>query len=92
MICDKCCYGVRTGAMVFCSEDNGYVDGEPTMCSWFKPIVRPKTNADRIRAMSDEELAEFMDAANACKNFRECDDNWTCDVCWLDWLRLEAET
>lgn len=29
-------------------------------CSGYMPRPKPQTNADRIRAMSDEELAEFM--------------------------------
>ena len=29
---------------------------------------KPKTNADRIRAMSDEELAEFLESFEACTN------------------------
>ena len=39
-----------------------------------------RTNADLIRAMSDEELADWL-----AKNDPECDPpEW-----WLDWLRQE---
>ena len=37
---------------------------------------RTMTNADRIRQMTDEELAEFIDKATDC-----CSDGWTCDKC-----------
>ena len=39
----------------------------------------PKTNADRIRAMSDEELAKFLVVANTT-NCLECDFScgWRC--------------
>ena len=49
---------------------------------------KPMTNGDRIRAMSDEELADFL-----CNN-TECGSckfgHWTgCNV--RDWLKQEAE-
>lgn len=53
------------------------------------------TNADRIRAMSDEELALFIEKCT--KGFIEptgCGDNCLredCYDCWLDWLKQEAE-
>ena len=49
----------------------------------------PQTNADRIRAMSDEELAEFL--CDGCPPFRKngvsCYVPKTCHNCWLDWLK-----
>lgn len=54
------------------------------------------TNADEIRAMSDEELAKWLGShsfscppANDCNpsDFTMgCDDD-TCEECWLKWLR-----
>lgn len=49
---------------------------------------KPITNADRIRAMSDEELAEYLDGI--------CHDFWQMFVkdpqkMWLDWLKQEVE-
>lgn len=41
----------------------------------------PKTNADRIRSMTDEELAEFLD---------ETDPVYWDRQTWLDWLKMEA--
>ena len=43
--------------------------------SHYKP--KPITNADRIRSMTDEELAEFLEAH--CFQYG-----------WLDWLRQTA--
>ena len=58
---------------------------------------KPMTNGDRIRQMSDEELAEFIandvvDCCN-CKHPRNgCTENdETCADCWLDWLKQEAD-
>ena len=55
------------------------------------------TNADRIRALSDEELAKFMDERNAClrthqRTVAECENYHDCKDCWLDWLKQEAIT
>ena len=51
-------------------------------------IGAKKTNADRIRAMSDEELAEQF--ANVCYDFWAM---FTADPkkMWLDWLREEVK-
>ena len=63
-----------------------------------KIIRKPKTNADKLRAMSDEELAVWLrniryswtcvprDNGNRCSNFND-----DCNACWLDWLKQEAE-
>lgn len=51
-------------------------------------VIDPMTNADRIRAMSDEEMRDWY-----CKN-RDCGD---CDFCrsfgctFKDWLQQPAE-
>lgn len=54
-----------------------------------------KTNADRIRAMTDEELAEMMAHWNCgyCKIHDYCfsQKGIECDEAWLDWLRKEAD-
>lgn len=73
-------------------------------CGAYKP---PMTNADRIRAMSDEELSTMLnrfadgeDAPRYCRNLPECDadmeaDSLTplerCQACLLHWLQQPAE-
>lgn len=58
------------------------------------------TNADKIKAMSDEKLAEIL--AEGCHNTRECpticDPIYpfdeiveSCEKCWLEWLKQEVE-
>ena len=60
------------------------------------------TNADRIRARTDEELA-FMMAQISCPDgltptHEQCmlgkiaGDLFPCEKCWLEWLRQEATT
>lgn len=49
---------------------------------------KPQTNADRIRAMSDEELAELLcidHCVQICGNNKLCDG--TCFLCVEEWLR-----
>ena len=57
-------------------------------------LAKPETNADRIRAMSDEELAEWLNRLHTlceCCSARErcgvveCD--MVCEQNILDWLR-----
>ena len=63
-----------------------------------------KTNADRLRSLSDEELAEFfaqqeyrkpvfdgwLPLCNHVMGPRMCHENG-CEKCWLDWWKEEAE-
>ena len=61
------------------------------MCSAFKR--KPMTNADRIRAMSDEELAKFFTddlCELLCGSPLVCDGQ--CESAMLEWLKQEAET
>lgn len=53
------------------------------------------TNADRIRGMTDEELAEFIAYSTSCETCvvrksgsDEC-HNTNCSTAWLEWLKEE---
>ena len=73
--------------------NRGYLDG-----LMFCPAV--VTNADRIRAMTDEDLAGFLHKnrggcraltteSYVCDFYTENFDT-DCKACWLDWLKQEA--
>lgn len=57
------------------------------------------TNAEEIRSMSDEELAEFLDiveedgiSSQVCDIPCDCCCEKTeCSKCWKEWLQSEAE-
>ena len=52
------------------------------------------THSDRIRNMSDEELAEFMSCPYMKDMYDECVHGWhdyDCSKCKLEWLQSEAE-
>ena len=48
---------------------------------------REPTNADRIRAMSDEELERFLGQYSLCTRVGRCPDHGECHRCVLDWLK-----
>ena len=57
------------------------------------------TNSDRIRNMSDEELAEFLDIVGEygiSSQYADvpcdyCCEKTECSKCWKEWLQSEAE-
>lgn len=57
----------------------------------------PKTNADRIRAMSDEELATTIHALHLgwtglwCDHHCENEGDDGCDKCIAEWLKQPVE-
>ena len=70
------------------------VKNYPPYLDYPKPY-KPQTNADRIRAMSDEELAELL--LDGCRGSK-CDDHpqnefgsVNCFQCRLTWLKQPAE-
>lgn len=55
---------------------------------------KEQTNADRIRNMSDEELAESIPCPYIKTQYDECVHGWhdyDCNKCKLEWLQSEAE-
>ena len=88
--------------MVECRECKKFYDclyggelvGRLTSCPDFQQ--KPQTNADRIRSMSDEELAKWLDSlcfgfgCELCANVVEkCDEN--CVEHFMDWLKQPAD-
>ena len=56
------------------------------------------TNADRLREMTDEELAWFIgyygcppNTHNSCPKEFAGEDETDCEACWLKWLKEEVE-
>lgn len=88
--------------MDFCKHrvmDKCKKDGRPCIFSkdCFEPEEKVQTNADRIRAMTDEELAEFLsdfkDCAKNClvgKGVKECSGLCATKDTLAVWLRLVA--
>lgn len=67
-------------------------------CGWDsvkKDYIKRKTNADRIRSMNDEELAEFISKYFSCEYEcavrDKCGSDWDCKRATIDWLQSEVE-
>ena len=62
-------------------------------CFLFNPKAQPKTEGDKIRTMTGEELAslfsDFRHEHWCPPNAGDCAEY--CTDCWLDWLRQEGE-
>lgn len=79
------CTGVR------CPMQVGYKIDEcnHTDCPY---RTEPVTNADKIRAMNDEELAKVMERMLGCPVTGDCKKMLEdCNDCWLDWLQQPAK-
>lgn len=56
------------------------------------------TRGDKIRAMSDEDLADILydsidpDKYCGCPEDEDCDKNVPCRECLIEWLREEENT
>jgi len=92
--CPSCIY-----AQGIC-EKTGVKIRHSTGCTYHKP--KPTTNGDRIRSMSDEELAEYFpthaslcpdleENKQVCKGANFMANDEMCRQCWLGWLKQKGE-
>lgn len=80
MICDTC------ADKKYCEPHRKHGENV-VICGAYK---KPPTNADRIRAMSDKELSNWLCAHSSCYN---CEGEGNCMYGlngWLDWLQSPA--
>ena len=67
----------------------------PAVKTDFVDFKKPKTNADRIRSMTDDELAEYFMGVADCPlpyQYKYCpNEDKTCLNCWLNWLKQEVK-
>lgn len=83
--CIKCIYNINNECKIggWTIPKVGCPDGK----------AKPMSNADRIRSMTDEEMAGFMfrtfgKAAWCLDN--KCPPEESCIPCWLEWLKQES--
>lgn len=83
-----------------CAFNDGYEKGKAdaeTYLLYCGDTDKPQTNADRIRSMTDEELAEFIANSTSCetcvvrKGGSDGCQNTNCSTAWLDWLKQEVD-
>ena len=85
------CFNIKCGSCIgktLCGEPE-----DTALVCVDRVIGKPMTNADRIRAMSDEELAEFIKhikvRAALCKAVKNNDAFE--ELCSAEWLQQPAE-
>ena len=98
--CDTCLHDEF--GETYCN-DCYWANGKPPTKWEPAPFWTPDTNADRIRAMSDEELAAFLDTWGCCHHWIEherlSDNRWfsdekcdeKCVEHCLEWLKQPAD-
>ena len=67
-----------------------------TVCDGLGHIEAPMSNADRIRAMSDEEIVSMLGHNSLCDYVQDhssehCEKQGSCDRCLQAWLQQPAE-
>ena len=85
------CFNIKCGSCIgktLCGEPE-----DTALVCVDRVIGKPMTNADRIRSMSDEELAELIDReTDSCAPTGDCEKmSRDCKACWLEWLKQPAE-
>ena len=86
------CYNCGGHGFITATYENGQTSAICPVCGGIGTHEIQMTNADRIRAMSDEDLARFFigDSPNYCHTGL-CLDGETCIGCFLKWLQQPAE-
>lgn len=93
MRCDPRAYARYPDHQICGSVLGDAVFVEGSECDEFNRQVlsQPMTNADRIRAMSDEELAEFIGHHSLCDRIQGestwCEEHAVCENCLTEWLQ-----
>lgn len=81
---DECQFDAACNDVVF----------DPDASAEYCTAADPITNADRIRAMSDEELAAFIGFNSLCDRIQDdsgwCENRGVCDGCLVEWLQQPA--
>lgn len=91
VLCRECVYPKFIDGELICTRTGEHIAGIG-FCYDGKPT--PPTNADHIRAMSDEELATkaralFHGCPPRLKTCPDCPPG--CKKCWLNWLKSPKE-
>lgn len=86
--CKTCSFGKT------CNVANSH-EYKVEICSQYKP-VKKMTNADKIRSLSDNELAEIISVnvdCGKCMDYLSPNDcaSKLCKSAWLDWLKREVD-
>ena len=78
------CYNCGGHGFITTTYENGQTSAICPVCGGIGSHEIQMTNADRIRSMSDEELAEFLYQVGY-------DNGWGLEEYALEWLQMPAE-
>ena len=86
------CYNCGGHGFITATYESGQTSAICPVCGGIGTHEIQMTNADRIRAMSDEELAELIDReTDSCAPTGDCEKmSRDCKACWLEWLQHPA--
>lgn len=90
MTCMQCKHMTECKDDAFANDAKFCPNESAKYCTGFEPY----TNADRIRAMSDEELVAFIGRNSLCDRIQDestwCENRAVCDGCLVEWLQQPA--
>ena len=91
----RCCHSEKSYEVIIKTDSEEHYKATQDFARRLIDHAKPMTNADRIRAMTDEELCDFLSQYKFCDICEEGCDNCTyhgdCDKRLLDWLKQPAE-
>ena len=87
------CYNCGGHGFITTTYENGQTSAICPVCGGIGSHEIQMTNADRIRSMTDEELAEAIISIPMCvgtDDDKDCEKDG-CKDCFLNWLQMPAE-
>ena len=92
MTCMQCKHMTECKDDAFANDAKFCPNESAKYCIGFEPF----TNADRIRDMSDEQLAKFIGHNSLCDQIQNDNDAWckkqrVCEGCLVEWLKQPAK-
>ena len=86
------CYNCGGHGFITATYENGQTSAICPVCGGIGSHEIQMTNADRIRSMTDEELATFIsEIADECERNYGCDIKYCVRESCLKWLQQPAE-
>lgn len=94
----RCCFGSKSFEVIIRTDDEEHYKAAQDFARRLIDHGKPRTNADWIRSLSDEELAEMF--SGLCRNAESCDNcpldgqcpGGSFDCCaWGLWLKQPVE-
>lgn len=91
----RCCHAEKSYEVIIKTDSEEHYKATQDFARRLIDHAKPQTHADSIRAMTDEELCEFLSQYKFCDICKEgcadCTYHGDCDKRLLDWLQQPAE-